>query len=111
MTQGDLAAKSGVDYLTISRIERGIHAPSLMTIEVLADAMKMDIDEMIGREKPPTFTDNERLRLREKVLAEMESAVEQILEARTAKATLESDRSDPDASVLKVVSRRRGPRP
>ena len=42
LTQDQLAAKSGIDQTTISRLESGTGSPSLKTLAKLARALKME---------------------------------------------------------------------
>lgn len=48
----DLEELSGVPYQTISRIENDHAVPRLDTVELLADALGMSIDDLIGRTAP-----------------------------------------------------------
>lgn len=45
MTLRDLASRSGVDYTTISRIERSQYNPPARTIKALTDALGQAISE------------------------------------------------------------------
>lgn len=45
MTLRDLASRSGVDYTTISRIERSEYNPPARTIKALTDALGQAISE------------------------------------------------------------------
>ena len=56
MSQMDLAKKAGVASITISRLERGIQKPSLQTIRKLADALEVEVADIVFRlklQKPP----------------------------------------------------------
>lgn len=52
MSQMDLAKKAGVASITISRLERGIQKPSLQTIRKLADALEVEVADIVFRLKP-----------------------------------------------------------
>ncbi|MGN7875568.1 helix-turn-helix domain-containing protein [Roseateles sp. 22389] len=55
LTQADLAERLGVDTETLSRFERGKHAPSLMTLERLAAELLATCAELLD-EAPATVT-------------------------------------------------------
>ena len=46
----ELAARAGVEKVTVGRLEREEHIGRLDTIELLADALGLSIDEYIGHE-------------------------------------------------------------
>lgn len=49
-TQEKLARESGISYNTLIKIERGgIDNPKIETVIKLADALKISIDNLIGR--------------------------------------------------------------
>jgi predicted transcriptional regulator len=48
LTQGDLAARSGVSRVSINRIEREILEPRFSTIRKLARALKVEPAELVG---------------------------------------------------------------
>ena len=48
LTLRQLAEKAGVRFVTIGRIERGEHSGNIDTIERIADALKISIDEYVG---------------------------------------------------------------
>ena len=49
-SQEKLAVESGISYNTIIKIERGgIENPKIATVIKLASALKVSIDELIGR--------------------------------------------------------------
>ncbi len=50
LTQKALAERAGVSSTVVGMIERGLHQPRLDTLELLADALGIGIDEYIGRE-------------------------------------------------------------
>lgn len=52
LTQNELSERSGIPLSTISSIERGRHTPTILVVEALADALKLSIDEYIGRKAP-----------------------------------------------------------
>lgn len=43
LTQGELAAKSGLPQSHISRLENGVHSPNRMTLEKIASALEQPI--------------------------------------------------------------------
>ena len=48
-TQQGLCQKSGLSYSTLAKIERGaIKAPSIFTIEKIAEVLGVSLDELIG---------------------------------------------------------------
>jgi len=52
LTQQGLCQKSGLSYSTLAKIERGaIKAPSIFTIEKIAEALNISLDELIGANK------------------------------------------------------------
>ncbi|WP_377158394.1 helix-turn-helix domain-containing protein [Roseateles sp. UC29_93] len=55
LTQADLAERLGVDTETLSRFERGKHAPSLMTLERLAAELLATCAELLD-EAPAAVT-------------------------------------------------------
>lgn len=48
LTVDDLAKRSKVDGQTISRIEKGVTEPRISTIGKIANALKIDVEELIG---------------------------------------------------------------
>ena len=50
ISQIELARRAGVSSTVVGQIERGLHQPRLDTLELLADALCIGIDEYIGRE-------------------------------------------------------------
>lgn len=52
LTCRELEDLSGISFNTIAAIERGARAGNISTIELLADALKIGLDEYIGREVP-----------------------------------------------------------
>lgn len=50
LTRTALADISGVASRTISSIERDERGPSVRTAEILADALEISIDELVGHE-------------------------------------------------------------
>lgn len=51
LTQQDLCNKAGLSYSTLAKIERGaIRAPSIFTIESIADVIGVSLDELVGHE-------------------------------------------------------------
>lgn len=54
LTQQELCQKSGLSYSTLAKIERGaIKSPSIFTIQQIAGALNVGIDEIIGPVTPP----------------------------------------------------------
>lgn len=52
LTQQGLCQKSGLSYSTLAKIERGaIKAPSIFTIEKIAETLNVSLDELIGTSK------------------------------------------------------------
>ena len=49
MTQEQLAALSGVHRVTIARFECGTVSPKLETLQRLADALEVPIDELVDK--------------------------------------------------------------
>ncbi|MFZ6876531.1 helix-turn-helix domain-containing protein [Undibacterium sp. Di27W] len=47
LTQEQLAARVGVEVETISRLERGVHAPSLAILEVLSEELNIAIADLL----------------------------------------------------------------
>jgi FMN phosphatase YigB (HAD superfamily)/DNA-binding XRE family transcriptional regulator len=53
MTQQQLCQKAGLSYSTLAKIERGaIKAPSIFTIEAIAEALGTSLDVLLDRTKP-----------------------------------------------------------
>lgn len=44
MTSAELAARTGIDYQKISRLRRGRHAATIQDVELLAAALKMELN-------------------------------------------------------------------
>lgn len=51
MSQADLAAASGVDRVSISRVERGLQDLGVVRLRALADALACDAAELL---RPPS---------------------------------------------------------
>ena len=51
MTLRELGAIAGIPYNTINRLEIGTRQGRIDTIEVLADALGLSIDEYVGHER------------------------------------------------------------
>ena len=45
--QEDLARATGLQMGTISRIETGVHQPQLATVSKIAEALEVDIDQIV----------------------------------------------------------------
>jgi transcriptional regulator with XRE-family HTH domain len=57
-----LAAKMGIDYMSVSRYEKGQHLPSLETAMRLARVLDVSLHELVGTEPPqPVIFKNEQL--------------------------------------------------
>ena len=55
LTQQSLCQIANLSYSTLAKIERGaIKAPSIFTIQSIADALHIRLDELIGRSMPST---------------------------------------------------------
>lgn len=48
LTVRELGERSGLHWSMIASLERGVHGPSLTTVEILADALGLSIDEYVG---------------------------------------------------------------
>ncbi|MEX2014948.1 MAG: HAD-IA family hydrolase [Candidatus Saccharimonadales bacterium] len=60
-TQQQLCQNSGLSYSTLAKIERGaIKAPSVFTIQQIAQTLDMSIDELIGVKSATTGTPSKR---------------------------------------------------
>lgn len=49
LTQAELAARAGVSHQTLGYIERDVTSPRLDTLELLADALCIGLDDYVGR--------------------------------------------------------------
>ena len=47
MSQTEVAEKAGVNPMTVSRIERGMHAPSTATLEKIARGLGVSFSELL----------------------------------------------------------------
>ena len=56
MSQGDLAAKSGLQPSAISHFETGGRSPSFENLKRLADALNVTTDYLLGRSENPTLS-------------------------------------------------------
>lgn len=51
LTQQQMCHKAGLSYSTLAKIERGaIKAPSIFTVQSIADVLSLSLDELVGRE-------------------------------------------------------------
>ena len=50
LSQRQLSDLSGLSKTTIARLELGLHNGSITTVELLADALGISIDEYVGHE-------------------------------------------------------------
>lgn len=48
MTIFELAKKTGMSVTTISRLERGIGNPRMLSLKKIADALEVDLESLIG---------------------------------------------------------------
>jgi DNA-binding XRE family transcriptional regulator len=46
LTQGELAERAGLPQSHISRLERGVHSPSMKTLKKLANALQVDVGKL-----------------------------------------------------------------
>lgn len=53
LTQPDVCGRSGIDLATYSRIEQGHSSPLLDTLIRIADAMGVQLAELVADERPP----------------------------------------------------------
>ena len=51
-TQEQMAERVGVDAETISRFERGVNLPSLLTLENLSAALRLSVGELMSKQRP-----------------------------------------------------------
>ncbi len=60
LTQQQLCHKSGLSYSTLTKIERGaIKSPSIFTVQSIAQALNLSLDNLVGNEAPiPAATAN-----------------------------------------------------
>ena len=47
LSQGDLAAKSGVSRYTINRLELGVHKPNYITLRKLSEYFEIEPKELL----------------------------------------------------------------
>lgn len=60
-TQQELCQTSGLSYSTLAKIERGaIKSPSVFTVQTIAKALKISIDELLGGKAPSTVKPSKR---------------------------------------------------
>jgi transcriptional regulator with XRE-family HTH domain len=64
ITQEDFATDSGFDRGYISGIERGVRNPSVLVLERVASALKVDVVELLDRAKADEFEQGYRRRNR-----------------------------------------------
>lgn len=50
LTAWELAKRAGVCYMTLSRMEKDECCSSILTVELLADALGLSLDEYTGHE-------------------------------------------------------------
>ena len=51
-TQEQVAERVGVDAETISRFERGVNLPSLLTLEKLSTALRLSVGDLLSKNRP-----------------------------------------------------------
>jgi len=62
LTQQQLCAKADLSYSTLAKVERGaIKAPSIFTIESIADVIGITLDELMGRNSGVTVSSNKQI--------------------------------------------------
>lgn len=62
LTQQELCAKADLSYSTLAKVERGaIKAPSIFTIESIADVIGVSLDELMGRASGHTTGGSKKL--------------------------------------------------
>jgi len=50
ISQEELAKKAGITYSTLIKIESGVNEnPTIKTMKKIADALKVSLDELVGR--------------------------------------------------------------
>src|ERR1700733_6169130 len=55
LTQQGLCQKAGLSYSTLAKIERGaIKSPSIFTVQTIAGALGVTLDELVGHSSPKT---------------------------------------------------------
>jgi transcriptional regulator with XRE-family HTH domain len=47
LSQGDLARRAGIAHASLSRIENGNRSPNMSTLDALAQALQVDVHELI----------------------------------------------------------------
>ncbi len=63
LTQQGLCQKANLSYSTLAKIERGaIRSPSIFTIQNIAAAVGLTLDELIGASTPPAAAEKQRQR-------------------------------------------------
>lgn len=50
LTQVELSIKAGINTMACSRIERGVVQPTLATVQALANALNVSVDELLADE-------------------------------------------------------------
>lgn len=62
LTQQELCAKAKLSYSTLAKVERGaIKAPSIFTIESIADVLGVTLDNLMGRHADASHPDSKKL--------------------------------------------------
>ena len=59
LTQEQLAARVGVEVETISRLERGVHSPSLSMLETLSGELNIAIANLLQEKEPEQTPESE----------------------------------------------------
>jgi len=72
MKQIDLAKKAGIDQSRLSQIIRGVNKqPRMATLEKLADALGVSVDELLGKKQPEPEIDLSDLHPKAKEIYEL----------------------------------------
>ncbi|MFZ6813360.1 helix-turn-helix domain-containing protein [Undibacterium sp. Rencai35W] len=59
LTQEQLSAQVQVEVETISRMERGLHSPSLAMLELVSDVLHISISDLLDEQAPAKLTETE----------------------------------------------------
>lgn len=60
LTQEDFATDSGFDRGYISGVERGVRNPSILVLERIAEALQVDVAELVDQQKAVKFKSSYR---------------------------------------------------
>jgi transcriptional regulator with XRE-family HTH domain len=61
LSQAELAERAGISRDTLSRIERGEADPTLNVLSRLADALSVDVAELLARDRGDALADDDEL--------------------------------------------------